>query len=80
MSKELKDWRIKLFGDGILLNGEEEVVKDVEANVEHALPTSAIAPTASKPVDEFFKEYDYIALFFGANYCPFCKKFAPPCR
>ena len=24
-----------------------------------------------------FDGYDFIALFFGANYCPFCKEFAP---
>jgi thiol-disulfide isomerase/thioredoxin len=31
----------------------------------------------TQPTTEYLDGYDYVALFFGANYCPFCKKFAP---
>ena len=84
------DWRIKLFGDSILLNNVKDLPPlpkgDVETgggevveDAEQPLPAKATAPrpTETMKVEEFFKGYDYIALFFGANYCPFCKKFAP---
>lgn len=78
------DWRIKLFGDSIILNTQndvEESAADVETGgVEQPSeqPSGPIAiPTKTMPTADFFEGYDYIALFFGANYCPFCKKFAP---
>eukprot|EP00977_Amphora_coffeiformis_P011699 scaffold2829_cov147-Amphora_coffeaeformis.AAC.7 len=76
------DWRIKLFGDAILLNGKksedpvEKSPQDIEAPASEGPGVEAI-PTETMPVQDFFEGYDYIALFFGANYCPFCKKFAP---
>lgn len=84
------DWRIRLFGDAILLNDnvdEEQrdvVVGDIsrhgDVESQSKQPTTEDAPytvTKSMPTQDFFRDYDYIALFFGANYCPFCKKFAP---
>mmetsp|Transcript_5148 Transcript_5148/g.14735 ORF Transcript_5148/g.14735 Transcript_5148/m.14735 type:complete len:380 (+) Transcript_5148:231-1370(+) len=78
------DWRIKLFGDHILLNSDPEkdleqpdVEQGVEESREQPPAEKAVVPTKSEPVETFFKGYDYIAIFFGANYCPFCKKFAP---
>jgi thiol-disulfide isomerase/thioredoxin len=76
------DWRIKLFGDSILLNTPEDVNAldiekgDVEQPQEESSSAPAI-PTKTESTVKFFEGYDYIALFFGANYCPFCKKFAP---
>jgi thiol-disulfide isomerase/thioredoxin len=35
---------------------------------------SALVPTEVALNDH---DYDYIGVFFGADYCPFCKKFAP---
>ncbi|KAG7342618.1 protein of unknown function DUF4392 containing protein [Nitzschia inconspicua] len=76
------DWRVKLFGDSILLNAPKDV-EDVGLDVEQPIApegteTSPTAfPTKTDPVESFFEGYDYIALFFGANYCPFCKKFVP---
>lgn len=77
MSKS--DWRLKLFGDSILLNEPDSIKGDVEEGVEQPIDPDAPAliPTSSKPVEEFFQGYDHIALFFGADYCPFCKTFAP---
>lgn len=74
MSKS--DWRLKLFGDSILLNTPDEVEEtvDVEQSLNEAIDA---VPTKTQNIDSFFQGYDYIALFFGANYCPFCKKFAP---
>ncbi|KAL3933423.1 MAG: hypothetical protein SGARI_003713 [Bacillariaceae sp.] len=75
------DWRVKLFGDSILLNTPDDLdLVDVEQGVEQpvaAKDDAIVAPTKTEPVEKFFDGYDYIALFFGANYCPFCKKFAP---
>jgi thiol-disulfide isomerase/thioredoxin len=73
------DWRFKLFGDSILLNSkvdDSKLVKDVE-NPEAPIEDFAYTVTKTMPTPAFFEGYDYIALFFGANYCPFCKKFAP---
>jgi len=84
------DWRIKLFGDSILLNTPEDMdVTDIEkGNVEQPIDSTNdkstdlivrpdVIPTKTESTVKFFQGYDYIALFFGANYCPFCKKFAP---
>jgi hypothetical protein len=64
------DWRIKLFGDSILLNSTPEDLEhaDVEQGVEQAPgdEDQAVVPTKSEPVETFFKGYDYIAIFFGA--------------
>lgn len=84
------DWRVKLFGDSVLLNdkvdpeksefitGDDSRPDDVENQKEEAaLADAPYTVTKSMPTQDFFMHYDYIALFFGANYCPFCKKFAP---
>jgi thiol-disulfide isomerase/thioredoxin len=78
MSKS--DWRVKLFGESVLLNTPKDI--DDKVDVEQPAPAEGteeplVIPTKTEPVDSFFQGYDYIALFFGANYCPFCKKFAP---
>jgi thiol-disulfide isomerase/thioredoxin len=73
------DWRVKLFGNSILLNTPQDLDPvDVEAGVEKSVSEETVAiPAKTAAVGDFFEGYDYIALFFGANYCPFCKKFAP---
>ena len=43
---------------------------DVEQGILKLKDTYSSIPQA-------FEGYEYIALFFGANYCPFCKEFAP---
>jgi hypothetical protein len=64
------DWRIKLFGDSILLNTPEDSEQaDVEQGVEQArddAEQAVVVPTKSEPVETFFEGYDYIAIFFGA--------------
>ena len=72
------DWRVKLFGESILLNPKhtDATTEDVESQAAPK-PDEAYTLTESMPTESYFKGYDYIALFFGANYCPFCKKFAP---
>ncbi|CAJ1938900.1 unnamed protein product [Cylindrotheca closterium] len=73
------DWRLELFGENILLNSmvdQSKMTKDVE-NPEAPQEDAPYTVTESQPTQEFFEGYEYIALFFGANYCPFCKKFAP---
>jgi thiol-disulfide isomerase/thioredoxin len=78
-----KDWRIKLFGDAILVNHQkngQEQEAALEAASDVDVETGVVKALGDlTPVSEAFVEskYDYIALFFGANYCPFCKKFAP---
>jgi thiol-disulfide isomerase/thioredoxin len=89
-SDKTNDWRVRLFGETILLNTPADVVeKDVESGGVVAeqpeppqgssspLVVNAPIPTKTQETTKFFEGYDYIALFFGANYCPFCKKFAP---
>lgn len=59
------DWRIKLFGESILINDHEEGARaDVEAGINLPKGVDAI-PTVSKPTKEYFEGYDYIAVFFG---------------
>lgn len=76
-----KDWRIELLGETILLNSEAIIKDKEETSPDLENPTSEpgveAIPTATQSVQEFFQGYDYIAIFFGANYCPFCKKFVP---
>lgn len=64
--EHVKDWRIKLLGPTIRMNSP-----DAAADVEQ--------PLVFIPTDEALsdKQYDYIALFLGADYCPHCKRFAP---
>jgi len=78
------DWRLTLFGDSILLNNKnddtvtEQAPPDLENPIEAGIEAGVEAiPKSYQDTQEFFQGYDYIALFFGANYCPFCKKFAP---
>jgi thiol-disulfide isomerase/thioredoxin len=88
------DWRVKLFGDSILLNTldkiddadlekgvkpEESADKKEEQPEDQPELKPTLIPTNTMAVEKFFSAdtYEYIALFFGANYCPFCKKFAP---
>lgn len=60
------DWRIKLFGNELRLNTNK--TGDVEQGNQEASYAS---------IPKAFDGYEYLALFFGANYCPFCKAFAP---
>ena len=62
------DWRIKLFGDKLRLN-----TSDSKGDVENGHPQK---PSYAS-IPDAFEGYEYLALFFGANYCPFCKEFAP---
>ena len=64
-SNTTNDWRIKLFGNELRLNTKG-------GDVEQALQEVSYAS-----IPDAFDGYEYIALFFGANYCPFCKEFAP---
>ena len=75
-----KDWRVELFGPSILLNSEVSKEKEEGApDLENppAEPGVEAIPTSKQAVEDFFQGYDFIAIFFGANYCPFCKKFVP---
>eukprot|EP00934_Nitzschia_sp_Nitz4_P006239 Nitzschia sp. Nitz4//scaffold266_size26515//3664//4746//NITZ4_008253-RA/size26515-processed-gene-0.8-mRNA-1//-1//CDS//3329544856//6229//frame0 len=58
------DWRQTLFGPNI------------QRNIS---PSDEESPLELVPVATAFdtKQYDYIAVFIGANYCPHCKEFAP---
>jgi len=78
------DWRVELLGPSILLNSQvlsnekEEAAPPVDLeNPPPAEPGVEAIPTAKQAVQDFFQGYDFIAIFFGANYCPFCKKFVP---
>jgi thiol-disulfide isomerase/thioredoxin len=63
------DWRVKLFGDKLRLNtSSSSPTGDVEQG-------QGFTQTAS--ILQALDGYEYLALFFGANYCPFCKEFAP---
>ena len=61
------DWRVKLFGDNLRLNTSSPT-GDVEQGQEFTQTASIL---------QALDGYEYLALFFGANYCPFCKEFAP---
>ena len=61
------DWRVKLFGDKLRINTSSPA-GDVEQG-------QGFTQTAS--ILQALDGYEYLALFFGANYCPFCKEFAP---
>lgn len=50
---------------------ENKIVGDME-NQYHVNTA-----TNSMPTQECFEGHDYIALFFGANHCPFCKRLPP---
>ena len=60
------DWRIKLLGESILLNPKTDDNQDDSFTLTKSVPTA-----------QALEGYDYIALFFGANYCPYCRNFAP---
>ncbi len=62
-----KDWRYDLFGSTIIVN-----TNDGEDDEEVAKPNLISPPEAFDTT-----KYDYIAVFIGADYCPFCKEFAP---
>eukprot|EP00526_Cylindrotheca_closterium_P011082 CAMPEP_0113654640 /NCGR_PEP_ID=MMETSP0017_2-20120614/29264_1 /TAXON_ID=2856 /ORGANISM="Cylindrotheca closterium" /LENGTH=385 /DNA_ID=CAMNT_0000567801 /DNA_START=430 /DNA_END=1587 /DNA_ORIENTATION=+ /assembly_acc=CAM_ASM_000147 len=71
------DWRLKLLGEKVLLNNS---IVDESTDVTFDIETSEQQlqeDRESMPTQAFFEGYEYIALFFGANYCPFCTKFAP---
>lgn len=57
-----KDWRNTLFGPYILQNPTGKKDDTLLIPTETALDDS---------------QYDYVAIFFGADYCPHCKLFAP---
>ncbi|KAK1740279.1 DUF4395 domain-containing protein [Skeletonema marinoi] len=63
------DWRLKLFGDELRMN---TMTKMKRGDIEQALQEVSFAS-----IPDAFDGYEYLALFFGANYCPFCKEFAP---
>jgi len=60
------DWRVKLLGPDIQLNSAKDV--DLE---------QPIVANVDVPTEEALDDYSYIALFFGGDYCPHCKRFAP---
>lgn len=68
MTEQGDDWRIKLFGDAILLNegkeGPRDKATDLESGINVPQGIDAI-PSVSMPVQEYFEGYDYIAVFFG---------------
>lgn len=64
-SSKITDWRVKLLGPAIQLNSNHD--SDIEQPIVTAPTKEALLP----------KNFDYIALFFGADYCPHCKRFAP---
>ena len=62
---------------------DEQAPESVDANATHKTVEldsvdleQGTTALATKPTTEYLDGYDYVALFFGANYCPFCKKFA----
>ena len=61
-------WRVRLFGDKILVNQREQGDEE-----------TALAEPEFVPIQDALdpKLYDYVALFIGADYCPHCKNFAP---
>ena len=59
-----QDWRMELFGPFIRQNTSSI---DEEAPIE-LIPTIKAFESS---------QYDYIAVFIGANYCPHCREFAP---
>eukprot|EP00529_Nitzschia_sp_RCC80_P020782 CAMPEP_0113468484 /NCGR_PEP_ID=MMETSP0014_2-20120614/15382_1 /TAXON_ID=2857 /ORGANISM="Nitzschia sp." /LENGTH=403 /DNA_ID=CAMNT_0000360881 /DNA_START=210 /DNA_END=1421 /DNA_ORIENTATION=+ /assembly_acc=CAM_ASM_000159 len=86
------DWRIKLLGEKIIINPtrskpEEKTAEEQapESAVDATHKTEELETAVdleqgalgTQPTTEYLDGYDYVALFFGANYCPFCKKFAP---
>ena len=68
MTEKGNDWRVKLFGDEILLNESKEgpvgKAGDREKGINVPQGIDAI-PLTSSPVKEYFEGYDYIAVFFG---------------
>ena len=68
MTEQGNDWRVKLFGDEILLNERKEgppgKAVDLEEGINVPQGVDAI-PSTSSPVKEYFEGYDYIAIFFG---------------
>jgi thiol-disulfide isomerase/thioredoxin len=65
---KVNDWRVKLLGPYIRLNKLNDA--DLESPIIKL-------PTKEALNDE---DFDYVALFFGADYCPHCKLFAPRIR
>jgi thiol-disulfide isomerase/thioredoxin len=62
------DWRETLFGSFIQKNQTPtDTVADEESPLD-LVPTTTAFDT---------NQYEYIAIFIGANYCPHCKEFAP---
>eukprot|EP00049_Salpingoeca_infusionum_P027044 m.29932 g.29932 ORF g.29932 m.29932 type:complete len:485 (+) comp9217_c0_seq6:223-1677(+) len=57
------DWRLKLFGSHLLRNTHEAHVQEQQ----HVLVSQALNP----------QDYDYVAVFIGADYCPHCEQFTP---
>ena len=69
MTEEAKDWRRDLFGPAIQCNsGDGVVFPDEEFGVIKAKTLS---------VENAMPKYDYLAIFIGADYCPYCKDLAP---
>lgn len=55
------DWRINLFGNFIQENQQLSDLSTDEETPVSLVPTSTALDTS---------KYDYIAVFFGAEYCP----------
>jgi thiol-disulfide isomerase/thioredoxin len=75
------DWRIALFGDYIQVNDEARDEEEAPPSPPQDMDEEEAPPSPPKLVPSqqaLTKEkYDYIAVFFGADYCPHCKEFAP---
>lgn len=59
------DWRITLFGTEIQQNSTDQYDEE--------------SPIITVPTEDALntKDFKYIAVLFGADYCPHCKEFAP---
>ena len=74
-SKKTQDWRVTFLGENIQINqkyGDVEAAAAEEAATEPDLTKLVPIQKALDP-----ENFDHIALFIGADYCPHCKAFAP---
>lgn len=67
MAKAAKDWRQALFGPSIQCNSGDTIFKDEETLIE----------AKTLPIEDAIPKFEYIAIFVGADYCPYCKELAP---
>lgn len=82
------DWRVRLFGEYIQRNvrvvSNKDKDKEQPANDDYTSGSSSDIESPNTgtqlvPTREAFDQdkYDYICAFLGADYCKFCKAFAP---